>query len=26
MATGLGTRPGDDRLPDTSPAGAEAEA
>ncbi|MGY1855308.1 DUF885 domain-containing protein [Modestobacter sp. SYSU DS0290] len=26
VATGLGTRPGDDRLPDTSPAGAEAEA
>ncbi|MGY1750674.1 DUF885 domain-containing protein [Modestobacter sp. SYSU DS0511] len=26
VATALGTRPGDDRLPDTSPAGAEAEA
>jgi uncharacterized protein (DUF885 family) len=26
VATGLGTRPGDDRLPDTSPAGQEAEA
>jgi uncharacterized protein (DUF885 family) len=26
VATGLGTRPGDDRLPDTSPAGLEAEA
>jgi uncharacterized protein (DUF885 family) len=25
-ATALGTRPGDDRLPDTSPAGLEAEA
>jgi uncharacterized protein (DUF885 family) len=26
VATQLGTRPGDDRLPDTSPAGQEAEA
>ncbi|WP_222268394.1 DUF885 domain-containing protein [Modestobacter marinus] len=26
LATALGTRPGDDRLPDTSPAGAQAEA
>jgi uncharacterized protein (DUF885 family) len=26
VATALGTRPGDDRLPDTSPAGLEAEA
>ena len=26
VATSLGTRPGDDRLPDTSPAGLEAEA
>jgi uncharacterized protein (DUF885 family) len=26
VATGLGTRPGDDRLPDTTPAGQEAEA
>src|SRR3954452_568057 len=26
IATSLGTRPGDDRLPDTSPAGLEAEA
>jgi uncharacterized protein (DUF885 family) len=26
VATMLGTRPGDDRLPDTSPAGVEAEA
>src|SRR5690242_10911682 len=26
VATTLGTRPGDDRLPDTSPAGVEAEA
>ena len=26
VATQLGTRPGDDRLPDTSPAGLEAEA
>jgi len=26
LATSLGNRPGDDRLPDTSPAGLEAEA
>jgi uncharacterized protein (DUF885 family) len=26
LATSLGTRPGDDRLPDSSPAGLEAEA
>ncbi|MEU2347168.1 DUF885 domain-containing protein [Modestobacter sp. NPDC049651] len=26
VATSLGNRPGDDRLPDTSPAGADAEA
>ncbi|MFQ1001907.1 DUF885 domain-containing protein [Modestobacter sp. SSW1-42] len=26
VATGLGNRPGDDRLPDTTPAGQEAEA
>ena len=26
VATSLGTRPGDDRLPDVSPAGLEAEA
>ena len=26
VATSLGTRPGDDRLPDPSPAGLEAEA
>src|SRR3712207_7721108 len=26
VATSLGTRPGDDRLPDFSPAGLEAEA
>ncbi|WP_041795584.1 DUF885 domain-containing protein [Modestobacter italicus] len=26
VATALGTRPGDDRLPDTTPAGLEAEA
>jgi uncharacterized protein (DUF885 family) len=26
VATALGTRPGDDRLPDTSPAGLDAEA
>ncbi|MGY1651123.1 hypothetical protein [Geodermatophilus sp. SYSU D01119] len=26
VATSLGTRPGDDRLPDPSPAGIEAEA
>jgi uncharacterized protein (DUF885 family) len=26
LATALGTRPGDDRMPDTTPAGLEAEA